>query len=98
MIFGINTTHDISKLSQVSSRYYDFEISLMVFMTNITTNHAIFSYTNVSKCFCFANSQITVVLNFFMILLSSLMSGEFYYRFKVTNRSTKIILLNKLYY
>ena len=33
MIFGINTTGDISKLSQIS-----FEISLVVFMPNITTN------------------------------------------------------------
>ena len=32
MIFGINTTCDISKLSQISSRHYYFEISLMVFM------------------------------------------------------------------
>ena len=33
MIFGINTTGDISKLSQIS-----FEISRVVFMPNITTN------------------------------------------------------------
>ena len=38
MIFGINTTRDISKLS-----YNDFEISLVAFMPNITTNHAITS-------------------------------------------------------
>ena len=43
MIFGINTTRDISKLSQIS--YNNFEISLVVFMPNITTNHAI-GYTN----------------------------------------------------
>ena len=42
MIFGINTTCDISKLSQI---YNNFEISLVVFMPNITTNHAI-TYTN----------------------------------------------------
>ena len=40
MIFGINTTDDISKLSQIS-----FEISLVVFMSNVTTNQAII-YTN----------------------------------------------------
>ena len=40
MIFGINTTHDISKLSQISK-------SLVVFMPNITTNHAI-TYANIS--------------------------------------------------
>ena len=46
MIFGINTPHDISKLSQISLvareiTYNNFEISLVVFMPNITTNHAI---------------------------------------------------------
>ena len=45
MIFGINTTRDISELSQ---SYNNFEISPVVFMPNITTNHAI-TYTNVSK-------------------------------------------------
>ena len=37
MIFGINATCDIS--------YNNFEISLVVFMPNITTNHAI-THTN----------------------------------------------------
>ena len=53
MIFGIKTTSDISKLSQISlakrlvkfRQYNNFEISLMVFMPNVTTNHAI-TYTN----------------------------------------------------
>ena len=52
MIFGINTAHDISKLPQISLAYRlvklhitNFEISLVVFMPNITTNHAI-TYTN----------------------------------------------------
>ena len=45
MIFGINTTRDISKLSQIT--YNNFEISLVVFIPNITTNHAI-TYTNTS--------------------------------------------------
>ena len=43
MIFGVNTTPDISKLTQIT--YNNFEISLVVFMPNITTNHAI-TYTN----------------------------------------------------
>ena len=43
MIFGINTIRDISELSQIT--YNNFEISLAVFMPNITTNHAI-TYTN----------------------------------------------------
>ena len=52
MIFGINTPHDISKLSQISLvareiTYNNFEISLVVFMPNITTNHAI-TYTNLN--------------------------------------------------
>ena len=38
MIFGINTTRDISKLSQITNN--SFEISLVVFMPNTTTNHA----------------------------------------------------------
>ena len=42
MIFGINTARDISKLSQIT--YNNFEISLVVFMPNITTNHGI-TYT-----------------------------------------------------
>ena len=48
LVFGINTTHDISKLSQISLaeiKYNNFEISLVVFMPNITRNHAI-TYTN----------------------------------------------------
>ena len=42
MIFGLNTTCDISKFSQIT--YNNFEISLVVFMPNIITNHAI-TYT-----------------------------------------------------
>ena len=52
MIFGINTTCDISKLSQNFTRleapeitYNNLEIFLVVFMPNITTNPAI-TYTN----------------------------------------------------
>ena len=53
MIFGINTTSDISKLSQISLAYLtareitynDFEISHVVVMPNITTNNVI-TYTN----------------------------------------------------
>ena len=47
MIFGINTTRDISKFVSNFSRlkareitYNNFEISLVVFMPDITTNHA----------------------------------------------------------
>ena len=52
MIFGINTTRDIIKIVSNFTRQTareitrnNFEISLMVFMPNITTNHAI-TYTN----------------------------------------------------
>ena len=52
MIFGINTTRDISKLSQISRAVRlvklgitIFEISSVVFMPNFITNHAI-TYTN----------------------------------------------------
>ena len=57
MIFGVNTTRDISKLSENFTRltareitYNNFEISLVVFMPNITTNHAI-TYTNILRKF-----------------------------------------------
>ena len=54
MLFGINTTRNISKIvsnfTRLAAReitYNNFEISLVVFMPNITTNvnHAI-AYTN----------------------------------------------------
>ena len=51
MIFGINTTCDISKclkftrLTAREIKYNNFEISLVVFLPNVTTNHAI-TYTN----------------------------------------------------
>ena len=51
MTFGINTTREISKLSNFTRQsvreitYNNFEISPVVFTQNITTNHAI-TYTN----------------------------------------------------
>ena len=53
MIFGINTTHDnyfkvVSNFTRLTAReimYNNFEISLVVFIPNITTNRAI-TYTN----------------------------------------------------
>ena len=53
MIFGINTTRDnyfkiVSNFTRLTVReitYNNFEISLVVFMPNITANHAI-TYTN----------------------------------------------------
>ena len=63
MIFGINTTRDISKLSQISLAwrfreitYNNFEISLVVFIRNITANHAI-TYTNLIGFRPLANSS-----------------------------------------
>ena len=48
VIFGINTTRDISKLFQIT--YNNFEISLAVFMPDIITNHAItYTYTMMPK-------------------------------------------------
>ena len=41
VIFGINTTRDISKLFQIT--YNNFDISLAVFTPNIITNHAVTS-------------------------------------------------------
>ena len=40
VIIGINTTREISKLSQIIT-FNDFEIPVVVFMPNITTNHAL---------------------------------------------------------
>ena len=56
MIFGIpvNTNSDISKLSQIT--YNNLQISLVVFMPNITTNHAI-TYTNSKGLF--GDSKVT---------------------------------------
>ena len=52
VILGINTARDIFKIASSFTRltaceikYNNFEISLVVFMPNITTNHAI-TYTN----------------------------------------------------
>ena len=48
--FGINTTCDISKLSQISLDLMACEISLMVLKPNIATNHAITYTNNNLKC------------------------------------------------
>ena len=60
MIFGINTTRDTSKLSHISLNftYTNIEISLVVFMPNITTNHS-FTCTNFSAvhCICIKNTK-----------------------------------------
>ena len=58
MIVGINTTRDTSKLSQIT--YNNFEISLVVFIPNITTKHAI-TYTNSSACFA-VNERSSLIL------------------------------------
>ena len=56
MIFGINTTSDIvSNFTRLTAREItcnNFGISLVVFMPNITTNHAI-TYTNLLILFYF---------------------------------------------
>ena len=65
MIFGKNTTRGISKLSQISLAitYNNFEISLVVFMPNITTNHAI-TYTKIIEqliiAFCWGQEKVVV--------------------------------------
>ena len=77
MIFGINATRDTSKLSQISLRikYNDFEISLVVFMPNMTTNQAI-TYTNTIRTCTWQykkqnelNSRVTAPLNYFKLQL-----------------------------
>ena len=62
----MNTTSGISKLSQIQSCitrltareiiYNNFEISLVVFMPNVTTNHVI-TYTN-----CYTEELLTSLL------------------------------------
>ena len=49
MTFGINTTRDISKLSQIT--YNNFEISLVVFMPQITIPFHAITYTNTAERF-----------------------------------------------
>ena len=44
-MWKLQTFCDISKFSQISITFNNSEISLVVFMPNITTNHAI-TYTN----------------------------------------------------
>ena len=46
VIFGVNTTRDISTAREIT--YNNFEISLVIFMPNITANHAI-TYTNTTQ-------------------------------------------------
>ena len=91
MIFGINTTRDISKFSKLSraaknfirlsareityKSYNNFEILLVVFMPNITTKHAIILPILMAK-----SSSIFLVLllndlTFISFLLGSLRSG-----------------------
>ena len=55
-LYSLNTTRDTSKLSQNFARltareitYNNFEMSLVLFMPNITTNHAI-TYTDLQYC------------------------------------------------
>ena len=48
VIFGINTTCDISKLSQIS--LVKFQISLVVFMLNISPKHALPFQIKLKRC------------------------------------------------
>ena len=55
MIFGLNTTRDILKLPQISLAYrlvWNSEISLVVFVPDIATNHAITYTNNVNSTGC----------------------------------------------
>ena len=76
VIFGINTTRDISKINCLKFHspkgswnyisHNNFEISLVVFTPNITTNHAI-TYTNskLKACFfhpCCQGNNIKILL------------------------------------
>ena len=63
MIFRINTIRNISKLSQIT--YNHFEIPLVVFMPNISTNHAI-TYTNKTNIYwarCNNHDELWKILN-----------------------------------
>ena len=75
MIFGINTTLDISKIvsnfTRLTAReisYNNFEISLGVFMPNFTTNHA-FTYTYCIYLKLFSLS-LSITNHFFLLSFS----------------------------
>ena len=60
VIYSINATRDISKLSQISLTtrkimYNNFDISLVIFVPNITRNHAIFDTTSSPTVFKLKN-------------------------------------------
>ena len=75
--YHINATRDTSKLSQIwlQIKYNNFEISLVVFMPNMTTDHAI-TFTNTIRTFTRQykkqnelNSRNTAPLNYFKLQL-----------------------------
>ena len=90
MIFGINTTRDISKFSKLSraaknfirlsareityKSYNNFEILLVVFMPNITTNHAIILAILMAKSSSIFLVPLLNDLTFISFLLGSLRS------------------------
>ena len=85
MIFGINTTRDIAKLSQISLAathliareifYNNFEISLVVFMPNITINQAI-TYTNTYQNYAILVAQIAFYYIVAGVALMTTSSGQ----------------------
>ena len=90
MIFGINTTRDISKFSKLSraaknfirlsareityKSYNNFEILLVVFMPNITTKHAIILPILMAKSSGIFLVPLLNDLTFISFLLGSLRS------------------------
>ena len=71
VIFGINNTRDISKLSQIT--YKNFEIWPVVFMPSITTNHAI-TYINQDVFSSLNFTSIKCVSEPFLVLSQTEMS------------------------
>ena len=92
MIFGINTTSDISKLLYVISRavrqveqWDNFEISRVVFIPNITANHVIreiknlYHVTKFSPYFLFTLYCFYTKISSFMPVLTIGIVPDFFY-------------------
>ena len=99
MIFGINTTYDIifkivSNFTHLMAREIIFEISLVVFMPNIITNHAItnskrkYRYCINLQYFCQVSQLVPVKATINILLLYLIET-----RYNEVPRAGKISLL-----
>ena len=77
MIFGINTTncHKFHSPNGSEIMYNNFEISLVVFMLNITTNHAI-TYTNLVLITVVTRNTCIIVRHGFMFQIADVLCWD----------------------